>query len=72
MRNERHDKKFSKFLEMFKKFHINIPFTEAISQIPKYAKKIKEIISNKNKLIEFETIGLTKECSAVILRKLPG
>lgn len=32
---------------MFKKLHINIPFTKAIAQILKYANFLKEIISNK-------------------------
>ena len=36
VRNEQQDKQFSKFLEMLKKLHINVPFTEAIGQIPKY------------------------------------
>ena len=29
---------FSKFLEIFKKIHINIPFTDALEQMPNYAK----------------------------------
>ena len=65
------DKQFSKFLQMFRKLHINIPFAEAIAQMPKYAKFLKEIISNKKKLEEFELIGLSEECSAVVLKKLP-
>ena len=28
------DKQFSKFLEVFKKLHINIPFADALAQIP--------------------------------------
>lgn len=56
---------------MFKKLHINIPFAEAIAQMAKYAKFFNENISNKKKLIEFETIGLTEECSVIVLRKFP-
>ena len=62
---------FMKYLEMFKKIQMNIPFIEAISHMPHYAKFLKEIVSNKKKLEEYATIALTKECSAVIQNKLP-
>ena len=44
---------------------------EAIAQMPKYAKFLKDLISNKKKLDELETVTLTKECSALISNKLP-
>ena len=44
------DKYFSKFLELFKKLHINIPFVVALAQMPSYAKFLKEILGNKRKL----------------------
>nr|XP_012574815.1 uncharacterized protein LOC105852735 [Cicer arietinum] len=36
-----------------------------------YAKFLKEILSNKRKLDDNETISLTEECSAIIQNKLP-
>ena len=71
LRKQEHDHQFAKFLEMFRKLHINIPLVEAIAQMPKYAKFLKELISSKKKLQEFETITLNKECSAIISSKLP-
>ena len=65
------DEQFEKFLEVFKKLHINIPFAEALSQMPSYAKFMKEILSNKRKLEEHETVMLTKEYSANLQNKLP-
>ena len=56
---------------MLKKIQVNIPFVEAIAQMPKYAKFLKDLISNKKKLEEMETVTLTKECSALISDKLP-
>ena len=53
------DKKFTKFLEVFKQLHINIPFMEALAQMPTYTKFIKDILSNKRKLEDFETVALT-------------
>ena len=38
---------FAKFLEVFKKLQINIPFAEALEQMPSYAKFMKGILSRK-------------------------
>ena len=65
------DKKFTKFLEVFKKPHINIPFADALEQMPSYVKFMKEILSKKRRLPDFETVNLTEVCSAILQRKLP-
>ncbi|XP_070032117.1 uncharacterized protein [Nicotiana tomentosiformis] len=39
--------------------------------MPKYAKYIKDIVENKRRLTEFETMALTEECSPRIQSKLP-
>ena len=46
------DDQFSKFLNMFKKIEVNIPFSEALAQMPHYAKFMKDILSKKKKLDE--------------------
>ena len=71
LKKQEHDQQFTRFLERFKTLHINMPLVECLSQMPKYAKFLKELISNKKKLQEFETVTLTKECSAIISNKLP-
>ncbi|XP_027182076.1 uncharacterized protein LOC113780477 [Coffea eugenioides] len=65
------DKEFEKFVNNFKQLHINIPFIDAILQIPSYAKFLKKIMIKKKKLEDSETIALTKECSTIIQNKLP-
>ncbi|KAJ9174010.1 hypothetical protein P3X46_017085 [Hevea brasiliensis] len=50
------DKQFGKFLEVLKKLYINVPFVDALSQMPSYAKFLKEILSNKRKLEDDETV----------------
>ncbi|KAI4304968.1 hypothetical protein MLD38_040421 [Melastoma candidum] len=62
---------FQKFLDIFKKLHINIPFAEALDNMPSYIKFMKDILSKKRRLGEFETVALTKECSAILQKKLP-
>ncbi|XP_062075466.1 uncharacterized protein LOC133779528 [Humulus lupulus] len=71
LRKHNLDKQFAKLLEVFKKLHINIPFAEALEQMPSYVKFMKEILSNKRKMGDYETVALTEECSAILQRKLP-
>lgn len=62
---------FKKFVELLKQLNITIPFTEAIMQMPSYAKFLKEILSNKKKLEDDETVMLTAECNAIIQNNMP-
>ena len=55
---------------MFKKIKINIPFSEALTQIPHYAKFMKDILSKKRKIIDEGLVSLTTTCSAVIQKSL--
>ena len=64
------DKKFTKFMDVFKKLHINIPFTDALEQMPSNVKFMKDILSQKRRLADFETVNLIEECSAILQRKL--
>ena len=50
LQKSRAEEQFSKFLDIFKKIEINIPFAEVISQMPLYAKFLKEILSKKRKI----------------------
>jgi hypothetical protein len=45
---------------------INIHFADALEQMPSYVKFLKDILSNKRKLEEYETVALTEECSAIL------
>ena len=58
-------------MEVFKKLHINISFANALEHMPIYVKFMKDILSRKIRLSEFEIVNLTKECSAILKRKLP-
>jgi len=62
-----------KFVELLKKLHVNIPFIEAIIQMPSYVKYLKEILTNKRKIDDdVDTVGLTEEYSAIIQNKMPA
>ncbi|XP_042405116.1 uncharacterized protein LOC121995443 [Zingiber officinale] len=65
------DEQFGKFLDVLRKLYINIPFTEALQQMPTYSKFLKDILTNKRKIEESVTVALTEECSALIQNRLP-
>ncbi|GJV91575.1 reverse transcriptase domain-containing protein [Tanacetum coccineum] len=52
--------------------HINLPFIKALAQMPKYAKFLKGLLNNKDKLEEDCKIIINERCSAVLLNKLPS
>ena len=65
------EKQFAKFLDIFKKLHIIIPFMDALENMSSYVKFMKKILENKKKLGEYETIALTEECNAILKKKTP-
>jgi len=64
------DSQFGKFLDMLKKLHVNVPFLDALPQMPLYAKFLTEILSKKRKIDMHETVALGDECSVVVLNQL--
>ena len=56
---------------MFKKIEINIPFSEALVQMPHYGKFMKDILSKKRKFDEERVVSLTATCNALIKKSLP-
>ncbi|XP_075475633.1 uncharacterized protein LOC142507907 [Primulina tabacum] len=52
------DDQFAKFLEIFKKIHINIPFADALEQMPNYAKFIKDVMTLELGEVKPSTITL--------------
>nr|GEV08890.1 reverse transcriptase domain-containing protein [Tanacetum cinerariifolium] len=68
---DKFDIQIHKFLQMFKKLHFNISLLEALALMPKYAKILKDLLTNKEKLLEMANTPLNENCSVVILKKLP-
>ncbi|KAK4733563.1 hypothetical protein R3W88_007824 [Solanum pinnatisectum] len=58
-------------LSLLKQVHINLPLVDVLQGIPRYAKYVKEIVANKKRLREYETVALTKECSSRIQNNFP-
>ncbi|XP_031105454.1 uncharacterized protein LOC116010268 [Ipomoea triloba] len=58
-------------LETFRKVEVNIPLLDVIKQIPRYAKFLKELCTNKRKLKGNEMVSMGENVSAVLQKKLP-
>ncbi|XP_048429388.1 uncharacterized protein LOC125472238 [Pyrus x bretschneideri] len=58
-------------LDTFRKVQVNLPLLDAITQVPKYAKFLKELCTNKRRFNDQETVALSEELLAVLQRKLP-
>uniref|UniRef100_A0A151UGF4 Retrovirus-related Pol polyprotein from transposon opus n=1 Tax=Cajanus cajan TaxID=3821 RepID=A0A151UGF4_CAJCA len=58
-------------LESFKKVEVNIPLLDAIKQIPRYAKFLKDLCTHKRKLKGNERISMGRNVSALIGKSVP-
>ncbi|GJY07279.1 hypothetical protein Tco_0374333 [Tanacetum coccineum] len=71
LRKQKKDDEREKFLSIFKHININLPFLEALNQMPKGAKVLKYLLSNKAKLENVaSSVTLSEECSASIPKEL--
>nr|GEW93324.1 hypothetical protein [Tanacetum cinerariifolium] len=61
----------AKFMEIFRDLHFELSFADALVHMPKFAPMFKKLLNNKNKHIELTKTPLNKNCSAVVLKKLP-
>ncbi|XP_020555064.1 uncharacterized protein LOC105178691 [Sesamum indicum] len=57
--------------ETFRKVEVNIPLLDAIKQIPRYAKFLKELCTSNGKLKGNERVSMGENVSAILQRKLP-
>ena len=62
---------FARFLDIFKKLEITIPFGEALQQMSLYTKFLKDLLTKKGKYIHNGKIVVEGNCSTVIQKILP-
>ncbi|KAL7582259.1 hypothetical protein Lser_V15G44724 [Lactuca serriola] len=65
------EKEDNEIMEMFRKVEVNIPLIDAIKQVPRYAKFLKELCTSKKKLKRNETVKVRANVSAMLQKKLP-
>ncbi|XP_021985639.1 uncharacterized protein LOC110881795 [Helianthus annuus] len=71
LKNQKYSREYGQFLDIFKQLKINLPFIEALQSMPKYAKFLKDLLRNKEKLGELSNVPLHGGCSAVVSNQLP-
>ncbi|XP_015960797.1 uncharacterized protein LOC107484774 [Arachis duranensis] len=64
------DEQIAQFLAIFKKLQNNISFSEVLEKKPSYMVCLKNVVSEKKALRGDKTAVLTKECSALMQKKL--
>ncbi|KAK8713439.1 hypothetical protein V6N13_148657 [Hibiscus sabdariffa] len=72
LKNQKQDYQFKKFLDILKQVHINLPLVEALQQMPNYAKFLKDMVTRKKRIEEFETAAATETCLALMHNKVPA
>nr|GEU92172.1 reverse transcriptase domain-containing protein [Tanacetum cinerariifolium] len=68
---EKYDIVAVKFMEIFRNLHLELSFADALIHMPKFTPMLKNLLNNKDKLIELTKTLLNENCSAVVLKKLP-
>ncbi|XP_071926999.1 uncharacterized protein [Coffea arabica] len=63
--------KEKEILEIFRKVEINIPLLDAIKQVPRYAKFLRDLCANRKRLKGDERVIVGENVSAILQRKLP-
>ena len=69
--NKKMEEVDKEILETFRKVEVNIPLLDALKQIPRYAKFLKELCTPKRKLKGNERISMGKNVSALIGKSVP-
>ncbi|GJW66351.1 reverse transcriptase domain-containing protein [Tanacetum coccineum] len=60
-----------KIFHIFQDLRIDISFADALLLMPRFAPTIKSLLMNKEKLLDLAKIPLNKNCSPMLLKKLP-
>nr|GEZ09036.1 hypothetical protein [Tanacetum cinerariifolium] len=68
---DKNNVKVSKFLKILKQIYFDISLMDALTQIPKYSKVLKNLLKDKEKLEELVNTTIYAECSAILLNKVP-
>ncbi|CAN6552358.1 unnamed protein product [Malus baccata var. baccata] len=58
-------------LETLRKVQVNIPLLDAIKQVPRYAKFLKELCTTRKRFSTKEVVKVGENVSAILQRKLP-
>ncbi|KAK8662733.1 hypothetical protein V6N13_024624 [Hibiscus sabdariffa] len=72
LKKQKHEYQYKNVFDILKHVHINLPLVEALQQMPNYAKFLKDMVSRKTRIGEFETVAATEVCLAMMHNKKLG
>ncbi|XP_071687272.1 uncharacterized protein [Rutidosis leptorrhynchoides] len=58
-------------MELIKKVNVNLPFIDVIAGMPKYARFMKDLLTNRKKMESVSSVTLNAACTAVVINQLP-
>ncbi|GJS74395.1 hypothetical protein Tco_0707236 [Tanacetum coccineum] len=67
---DKNDVQVSKFLKILKQLHFDISLIDALTQIPKYHKVLKDLLKDKEKLEKLANTLINAKCFAILLNKV--
>ncbi|XP_070036686.1 uncharacterized protein [Nicotiana tomentosiformis] len=67
---QKKDDQYRKFMEILRQIQLNIPLTNGLREMPRYAKMIKDLMSQKFDFQDLSTVTLTQTCSMVVIRPM--
>ncbi|XP_023733895.1 uncharacterized protein LOC111881734 [Lactuca sativa] len=71
LKSTKKEREESKILQMFQKVHINITLLEAIKQVPRYVRFLKDLCVSKKKLKGNQIVKFGENVSAVLQKRMP-
>ncbi|KAL7618640.1 hypothetical protein Lser_V15G00869 [Lactuca serriola] len=71
LRSNKKEREDSEIMAMFRKVEVNIPLLDAIKQVPRYAKFLKELCTSKKKLRGNEIVKVSENVSAALQKRMP-
>ncbi|KAK8689822.1 hypothetical protein V6N13_088532 [Hibiscus sabdariffa] len=72
LRKQKQEYQYKKFFDILKQVHFNLPLVGALQQMLNYAKFLKDMVSRKTRIGEFETVAATEACLTMMHNKVPA
>ena len=71
LKNTKKEKEDKEIMDFFRKVEVNIPLLDAIKQLPRYAKFLKELCTLERKFKGNKIVIISENVSAVLQKTLP-
>ncbi|VFQ83756.1 unnamed protein product [Cuscuta campestris] len=70
VKKNKDEKAFQKFLGVIGQVEVKMPLVDVLTEMPKYGKFLKDLVTKKRDWEEFPVVSLNAECSAMLLEEM--